>query len=48
MPYVSDFQRKYFNANRDKIGGATVDEFNRASKGKRLPKRKHKRRKKRR
>ena len=47
MPYVSDAQRRYFNANRDKLGGKMVDEFNRASKGKRLPKRKHKRRRKR-
>jgi hypothetical protein len=38
MPYVSDQQRKYFNANRDKIGDKVVDEFNEASKGIKLPK----------
>lgn len=37
MPYKSDKQRKYFNANRDKIGGKVVDEFNDASKGMKLP-----------
>jgi hypothetical protein len=45
MPYSSDAQRSYFNANREKIGGATVDEFNRSSKGKKLPRRKGKRHK---
>lgn len=40
MPYVSDKQRRYFNSHRKEIGGKVVDEFNRASKGKRLPKRK--------
>ena len=48
MPYVSDAQRKYMNANRAKIGGKVVDEFNRASRGKKLPKRKHGKRHKRR
>ena len=47
MPYQSDAQRRYFNANRSKIGGATVDEFNRASRGKKLPKRKSRRKKRR-
>lgn len=37
MPYKSKAQEKYFNANRDKIGAAVVDEFNAASKGKKLP-----------
>jgi hypothetical protein len=37
MPYVSDRQRRFFNANRSKIGGKTVDEFNQASKGMSLP-----------
>lgn len=39
MPYSSDKQRKYFNANRDKLEkqGVDVDEWNRSSKGKKLP-----------
>lgn len=39
MPYVSDAQRKYFNANREKLEkqGVDVDEYNKASKGKKLP-----------
>ena len=37
MPYVSQKQRGYFNANRKKIGPAVVDEFNQASKGMDLP-----------
>lgn len=39
MPYVSDAQRKYFNANRSKLEaqGVDVDEYNKASKGKKLP-----------
>ena len=39
MPYVSDAQRKYFNANRGKLEkeGVNVDEWNKASKGKKLP-----------
>lgn len=40
MPYVSDAQRKYFNANREKIGGDVVDEWNNASRGKKLPNKK--------
>jgi len=39
VPYVSDKQRRYFNANRDEIGPKVVDEFNQASKGKKLPER---------
>lgn len=45
MPYQSDAQRKYFNANRAKLEkqGVNVDEWNEASKGKKLPeKKKHK------
>ncbi len=42
MPYKSEKQRKYFNANRKKIGAKVVDEFNKASKGKKLPKKKKK------
>jgi hypothetical protein len=38
MPYKSEAQRKYMNANRKKIGGKVVDEFNKSSKGKKLPK----------
>lgn len=39
MPYVSLKQEKYFNANRSKLEkqGVNVDEFNQASKGKKLP-----------
>ncbi len=39
MPYVSDAQRGYFNANREKLErqGVDVDEWNKASKGKKLP-----------
>lgn len=41
MPYVSDAQRRYFNANRGKLEkqGVDVDEWNQASKGKDLPER---------
>jgi hypothetical protein len=39
MPYKSDAQRKYFNANRDKLEaeGVDVNEWNQSSKGKKLP-----------
>jgi hypothetical protein len=37
MPYKSKAQEKYFNVNKDKIGAKTVEEFNKASKGKKLP-----------
>lgn len=40
MPFKSDAQRKFFNANRKKIGAKVVDEFNEASKGMKLPKKK--------
>jgi hypothetical protein len=41
MPYRSDAQRAYFNANRDKLEaqGVNVDEWNSASEGKTLPQR---------
>jgi hypothetical protein len=41
MPYRSDSQRKFFNANRTRLEaeGVDVDEWNQASKGKKLPKR---------
>lgn len=39
MPYQSDAQRKYFNANRSKLEkqGVDVDEWNQSSKGAKLP-----------
>lgn len=45
MPYVSDAQRKFFHTNTAKKAGitaATVKEFDKASKGKKLPKKKRK------
>jgi hypothetical protein len=41
MPFKSDAQRAYFNANRAKLEqqGVSVDEWNAASKGMKLPKR---------
>lgn len=41
MPFVSQAQQRYFNANRGKLEaqGVNVDEWNQASKGKKLPKR---------
>jgi len=42
MPYKSEAQRKYFNANRDKLEaeGVDVDEWNESSKGKKFPEKK--------
>lgn len=39
MPYKSEAQRKYFNANRKQLEseGVDVDEWNESSKGKKLP-----------
>lgn len=39
MPYVSDAQRKYFNANKAELEkkGVDVNEWNHASKGRKLP-----------
>ncbi len=37
MPFKSEKQRGYMNANKDKIGAGVVEEFNKASKGKKLP-----------
>lgn len=39
MPYKSDAQRKYFHAAeaRGEISPKTVNEFDKASKGKKLP-----------
>ena len=44
MPYVSEAQRKYFNANKTKLEkqGVDVSEWNDASKGKKLPEHKKK------
>ena len=41
MPFKSLAQEKFFNANRKKLEkqGVNVDEWNKASKGKKLPKR---------
>ena len=40
MPYKSQAQEKFFNANKDKLEkqGVNVSEWNAASKGKKLPK----------
>ncbi len=45
MPYASDAQRKKFHVleAEGKISPATVDEFDQASKGMKLPRRKRKR-----
>lgn len=42
MPYSSDAQRRFFNANRAKLEsqGVDVDEWNESSRGKKLPERK--------
>lgn len=42
MPFKSEAQRKYMNAaaSRGEIPKKTVDEFNQASKGKKLPEKK--------
>lgn len=44
MPYKSEAQRKFFNANRSELEkeGVDVDEWNKASKGKKLPEHKSK------
>lgn len=41
MPFKSEAQRRYFNANREKLEreGVDVDEWNAATKGKKLPER---------
>lgn len=41
MPFRSEAQRRYFEANRKKLEsqGVNVSEWERASKGKKLPKR---------
>jgi hypothetical protein len=42
MPYKSDAQRKFFHANKAKLErqGVNVSEWDRKSKGKKLPERK--------
>jgi hypothetical protein len=42
VPYVSDSQRRKFHAmaNRGQISESTVDEWDRATKGKKLPEKK--------
>lgn len=47
MPYKSEAQRRYFNANREKLEaeGVDVDEWNESSKGKKLPEKKTKKKK---
>lgn len=48
MPYVSDKQRKYFHtktARKKGITKAMVDEYDEASKGKKLPEKIKKKRK---
>lgn len=38
MPYKSKAQRGYFHANPEKVGGKkVVEEWDKASKGKKLP-----------
>lgn len=39
MPYVSQRQAGYFHTRVNEIGAKTVKEFDKASKGKKLPKR---------
>lgn len=41
MPYKSQAQRKFFHANKKKLEkrGVNVEEWDKTSKGKRLPKR---------
>ena len=48
MPYKSDAQRRFFHANKAKLEaqGVDVDEWDRASKGKKLPERVGKKKKK--
>ena len=48
MPYKSDSQRKYFHANKKKLEkqGVNVSEWDKASKGKKLPKKAKKKKKK--
>jgi len=47
VPYKSERQRRYFNANRKKLKrqGVDVDEWNEKSKGRKLPEKAKKKRK---
>lgn len=38
MPYKSEKQRKFFNANKDKLGKAMVEHWNKETGNKKLPK----------
>lgn len=38
MPYKSQAQRKYFNANKDKLGKKMVDHWNKETGDRKLPK----------
>lgn len=44
MMYLSQAQRRYFNANRTQLEqeGVNVEELNKASKGRKLPEHHHK------
>lgn len=39
MPYKSEAQRKFFNANKDKLGKKMVEHWNKETGNKKLPKR---------
>ena len=39
MPYVSEKQRKFFNANKDKLGKAMVEHWNKETGNRKLPQR---------
>lgn len=39
MPYKSEAQRKFFNANKDKLGKAMVEHWNKETGNKKLPQR---------
>lgn len=47
MPYKSEKQRKFFNANKKKLEkeGVDVNEWNESSKGKKLPEKTKKKKK---
>jgi hypothetical protein len=38
MPYKSEAQRKFFNANKDKLGMKMVEHWNKETGDKKLPK----------
>ena len=45
MPYKSEAQRKYFNANKDKLGKKMVEHWNKETGNKPLPKKVSKKKK---